>query len=110
MQQGRPNKKGRSPAALSVELPGIEPELLPGEMLSELQFQYVAVRFSPAHYMRKRIQVLTASRGRDLGHRPELENRCATRCATAPDAAPHPSWGGGPSHSSACRFAQSMVL
>ncbi|WP_424396205.1 zinc-ribbon domain-containing protein [Mycobacterium sp.] len=22
----------------------------------------------------------------------------------------HPSWGGGPSHSSACRFAQSMVL
>ena len=35
-----------------VELPGIEPELLPGEMLSELQFHYVSVRFSPARYLR----------------------------------------------------------
>ena len=38
-------------SVFSVELPGIEPELLPGEMLSELQFHYVTVRFSPARYL-----------------------------------------------------------
>ena len=39
-------------SVFSVELPGIEPELLRGEMLSELQFHYVSVRFSPARYLR----------------------------------------------------------
>ena len=45
-----------------VELPGIEPELLPGSMPSELQFRYVTIRFSPARYLRFRSRVLTASR------------------------------------------------
>ena len=49
-------------AALVVELPGIEPELLPGIMPSELLFRYVSFRFSPARYLRFRSRVLTASR------------------------------------------------
>ena len=44
-----------------MELPGIEPELLPGEMLAELPFRSVPVRFSPAHHLRFRFRVLTAS-------------------------------------------------
>jgi len=45
-----------------VELPGIEPDALPGNMLSELQFRYVSVQFGTARYLRFRFQVLTASR------------------------------------------------
>ena len=45
-----------------VELPGIQTDSLPGEMLSELQFHYVSVRFSPARYLRSGSRVLTASR------------------------------------------------
>jgi hypothetical protein len=39
----------------SVELPGIEPEALPGNMLCEMQFHYVSVRFSPVGYLRFRL-------------------------------------------------------
>jgi hypothetical protein len=45
-----------------VELPGIEPDALPGNMPSELLFRYVSVRYSPARYLRFRSRVLTASR------------------------------------------------
>ena len=44
-----------------VELPGIEPELRPGKMHSELLFRSVWFRFSPARYLRFRYRVLTAS-------------------------------------------------
>jgi len=46
----------------SVELPGIQLELLPGSLGSELQLRYVSVRFSLARYLRFRSRVLTASR------------------------------------------------
>jgi hypothetical protein len=46
----------------SVELPGIEPAALPGNMPSELPVRSVSVRFSPAHYLRFRSRFLTASR------------------------------------------------
>jgi hypothetical protein len=42
-------------SVFSVELPGIEPDLLSSEMLPELQFHYVSIRFSPAHYPRFRL-------------------------------------------------------
>jgi hypothetical protein len=45
-----------------VELPGIEPELLPGILPSGQQFHYVSVRFGPARYLRFRSRVLTPSR------------------------------------------------
>jgi hypothetical protein len=45
-----------------LELPGIEPDALPGNMPSELQFRSVSFRFSPARYLRFRSRVLTASR------------------------------------------------
>ena len=45
-----------------VELPGIEPASLPGQMPSELLFRYVSFRFSPARYLWFRSRVLTASR------------------------------------------------
>jgi hypothetical protein len=35
-----------------VELPGIEPDALPGLLPSELQFRYVSVRFSPVRHLR----------------------------------------------------------
>jgi hypothetical protein len=49
-------------SAFSVELPGIEPDALPGNMLPELPVRSVSVRFSPALYLRVRSRVLTASR------------------------------------------------
>jgi hypothetical protein len=45
-----------------VELPGIEPASLPGNLPSELQVRSVSVRFIPARYLRFRSRVLTASR------------------------------------------------
>jgi hypothetical protein len=56
-----------------VELPGIEPELLPGKMHSGLLFRYVSFPFSPARYLRFRFRVLTASRV--VAHRRELPDR-----------------------------------
>jgi len=38
-----------------VELPGIEPDALPGLLASELRVRSVPVRFSPAHYLRFRL-------------------------------------------------------
>jgi hypothetical protein len=52
-----------SSAALLVELPGIEPDALPGNMRSELPVRSISFRFSPARYLRFRSRVLTASRG-----------------------------------------------
>jgi hypothetical protein len=46
---------------IRVELPGIEPDALPGIMPFELRLRYVSFRFSPAHYLRFRSRVLTAS-------------------------------------------------
>jgi hypothetical protein len=42
-------------SAFSVELPGIEPVVLPGLMPSELEFHYVSFRFSPVRYLRFRL-------------------------------------------------------
>jgi hypothetical protein len=50
-----------------VELPGIEPDALPGLLPSELQFRSVSFRFVPVHYLRVRSRVLTASRAVDRG-------------------------------------------
>jgi hypothetical protein len=44
-----------------VELPGIEPELLPGNLLCELQFRFVSFRLTTARYLRFRFRALTAS-------------------------------------------------
>jgi hypothetical protein len=59
-------KTGQIPTSLtsgfSVELPGIEPDALPGKTAADLQFHSVSFRFSPAHYLRIRFRVLTASR------------------------------------------------
>jgi hypothetical protein len=49
-------------STFSVELPGIEPELLPGKMPSDLPVRSVSFRFSPARYLWFRSRVLTASR------------------------------------------------
>jgi hypothetical protein len=40
----------------SVELPGIEPDALPGLLPSELLFRYVSFRFVPARYLRFRFR------------------------------------------------------
>jgi hypothetical protein len=56
-----------------VELPGIEPELLPGKMHSGLLFRYVSFPFSPARYLRFRFRVLTASRV--VAHRASFPDR-----------------------------------
>jgi hypothetical protein len=45
-----------------VELPGIEPDALPGLLACELRFRYVSFQFSPARYLRFPSRVLTASR------------------------------------------------
>jgi hypothetical protein len=50
-----------------VELPGIEPDALPGLLPSELLFRYISFQFSPARYLRLRSRVLTASRAVDRG-------------------------------------------
>jgi len=39
-----------------VELPGIEPELLPGKMHSDLPVRSGSFRFSPARYLRFRLE------------------------------------------------------
>jgi hypothetical protein len=38
--------------AFFVELPGIEPDALPGLLLSDLLVRYVSFRFSPVRYLR----------------------------------------------------------
>jgi hypothetical protein len=42
-------------STFSVELPGIEPAALPGQMPSEPQFRYISFQFSPAHHLRFRL-------------------------------------------------------
>jgi hypothetical protein len=39
-----------------LELPGIEPAALPGDMHYELQLRSVSFRFGPAHYLRFRFE------------------------------------------------------
>ena len=46
----------------SVELPGIEPDALPGRMPSKLRFRSVSVRFVPVRYLRFRFRVLIMKR------------------------------------------------
>jgi hypothetical protein len=48
----------------SVELPGIEPDALPGNMPPDLPVRSISVLFSPARCLRIRFQALTASRMR----------------------------------------------
>ena len=48
-----------------MELPGIEPETLPGKMHTELRFRYVSFPFSPARYLRFRFLWLTPSTSRN---------------------------------------------
>jgi hypothetical protein len=52
----------RCPCICSVELPGIEPELRPGLLVSELQVHSVSLHFNPARHLWFRCRVLTASR------------------------------------------------
>ena len=73
-----------------MELPGIEPAYLPGNLPAELPFRSTSVRFSPVRYLRFRSRVLTASRAVTyridlLSHPVELatERRGATRQPTA---------------------------
>jgi hypothetical protein len=68
--------------ALLVELPGIEPAALPGNMPSERQFRPVSFRFIPARYLRFRFWVLKASRGR-LRPRPSWASHQAARLLPA---------------------------
>jgi hypothetical protein len=49
----------------SVELPGIEPACLPGNLPSERQFRSGSFHFSPAGYVRLCFRVLTPSRAVD---------------------------------------------
>lgn len=44
-----------------VELPGIEPDALPGVLGFELPVRSISVQLSTARYLRFRFQVLTAS-------------------------------------------------
>jgi hypothetical protein len=46
----------------SVELPGIEPDALPGPLRSELPVGFDSVQFSATRYLQFRFRVLTASR------------------------------------------------
>jgi len=46
----------------SVELPGIEPAALPGNVVSEMPVGSASFPFSPVRYLRVRFRVLTASR------------------------------------------------
>ena len=46
-------------STFSVELPGIEPELLLGKMHSELLLRSAWFHFGPARYLRFRFRVLT---------------------------------------------------
>lgn len=45
-----------------VELPGIEPDALPGLLASELLFRYISFQFSTSRYLWIPFRVLTASR------------------------------------------------
>jgi hypothetical protein len=49
-------------AVQTVELPGIEPDALPGILGSEQRFRSVSFQFSTARYLRVCFRVLTASR------------------------------------------------
>src|SRR5271163_3011103 len=69
-------------STFSVELPGIEPDALPGLLPSKLPVRYISVRFGPVRYLRFRSRVLTASRAvtylRELpGHNAERWRRPA---------------------------------
>ena len=46
-----------------VELPGIEPVSLPGQMPSEMRLRYVSFQFVPAEYLQVSVRLLTPSRG-----------------------------------------------
>ena len=46
-----------------VELPGIEPASLPGQMPSEMRFRYVSFQFVPGEYLQVSVRLLTPSRG-----------------------------------------------
>lgn len=59
---GQPIRTQQGQTSMPVELPGIEPEALPGLLESELRFRYVSFRFSPVRYLRFCFRVLTASR------------------------------------------------
>ncbi len=73
-------------STFSVELPGIEPEPLPGKMHSELRFRYISFRLSPARYLRFRFRVLTASRA--ATHFPQLPFHSLASCDCTVDARP----------------------
>jgi hypothetical protein len=47
-----------------MELPGIEPDALPGNITSDLQVHSVSFRFNPARNLRFCFRVLTASPAR----------------------------------------------
>jgi hypothetical protein len=64
----RPGRKYALTSSLTVELPGIETDALPGNLASNLQFRYVSLQFSTSRYLRIRFRVLTASRA--LHNRP----------------------------------------
>jgi hypothetical protein len=49
-------------STLSVELPGIEPDSLPGILAAELPVRSVSVQFSTSRYLWLCLRVLTASR------------------------------------------------
>jgi hypothetical protein len=44
-----------------VELPGIETDALPGNLVAQLPFRSISVQLSTARYLRFRFRVLTAS-------------------------------------------------
>jgi hypothetical protein len=54
-------------SVFSVELPGIEPEPLPGNMPPELRFRFNPLHFGTSRYLRFSFQVLTASRAGEGG-------------------------------------------
>jgi hypothetical protein len=62
------------PTRLSVvELPGIEPAALPGQMPSEPQFRSVSFQFSPARHLRFRLA--SWRRQEEVGRKGPLEKR-----------------------------------
>jgi hypothetical protein len=58
----------RGQLVFSVELPGIEPDALPGNLPAELSVRSVSFRFSTSRYLRFRFRVLTASRAVEVQH------------------------------------------
>jgi hypothetical protein len=85
-----------------VELPGIEPDALPGKMHPDLPVRYFSFRFSPVRYLRSHSRVLTASRAVtypiDLvshsGHQPSpgLNFEAQLVLAVIPDAPLPKAW------------------